>query len=138
MRTDYVEIMLQRLSDSEELRGFRLFRADEFRELGYPVSGTIVVIGLEEASLGCLLGGDSLFGEERLSVIVMTDEKQGGAFCAERARQLCSAMLDCDAEKMIVSVCVEKCMYDRTAFAYKVIMRVTLREHEQHRQGETA
>lgn len=134
MRTDYAEIMLERLSRSSELSGIEFLRTDEFRELGYPVKKPIAVIGKEsENDLGCLLGcDDGLFGSEKLNVTVMTDETHGGAFCADLARKICGVILNCDEERLIVSVCVEKCMYDKTAFAYKVIMRFTLREHGQH------
>ena len=63
-----------------------------------------------------------------MTVRVMTDEQTGGAFCEGCAEQICKAVLQADLTGQIVSVCVEKCMYDKTAFAYKVIMRFTLRE----------
>ncbi len=134
MNNDIVEIMTERLCKCEELRDFRVIRADCFTQVGYPVDKPSAVIGREEEDgLGYLLGcEDSLFGGEKLSVSVMTDEKHGGAFCEEKAKAVCRAMLDNDPDKMIVSVCVEKCMYDKTCFAYKVIMRFTLREHEMH------
>ena len=134
MRTDYAEIMLGLLKQKDELSGFDIIRSEEYRELGYPVERPLAVIGGEaEKELGCLLGcDDGLFGGEMLDVSVMTDEEHGGAYCVEKAKQICRALLACDRGRMIVSVCAEKCMYDSAAFAYKVIMRFTLREHEQH------
>ena len=134
MRTDYAERLLGLLEQRQELSGCTIIRSDEYRELSYPVKGPLVVIGSEEEKeLGYLLGCDEgIFGGETLTVSVMTDEEQGGAFCGETAKRVCAALLACDSGRMIVSVCVEKPMYDKSAFAYKVMMRFTLREHEQH------
>ena len=134
MIIDYSERLRELLEQREELNGFEIIKADEYRELGYPVKRPLVVIGREdERELGCLLGSDEgLFGGERLTVSVMTDEERGGAFCGEQAKRVCRELLAGDSDRMIVSVCVEKCMYDKAAFAYKVIMRFSLREHGQH------
>ena len=79
--------------------------------------------------IGFLLGSeDCILGSEKLTVSVAADGEKGGAFCEELAREVCRAVLEHDGGREIVSVSVEKCMYDRSLFVYKVIIGFTLRE----------
>ena len=69
-----------------------------------------------------------MFGSEKIVVSVLTDEKYGGDYCTEAAKKVCRAVLEGDEDKLICSVCVDKLMYDKQTFAYKVVMRFTLAE----------
>lgn len=133
MLNDWIDELKQALSEHRELGGMRFVRQQEGGRLSYPLTGTLVSLGCEGADkLGFLLGCDGcLFSGEALLVRVMTDEKNGGAFCEQQAESVCRALLEIDGQKRITSVCVEKCMYDRTAFAYNIVMRFTLRERAQ-------
>lgn len=130
MSEDFISEMMRKLALLEEMNGFDLVKADGGREIPFPIKRPIVCFGKEATDkMSFLLGyDDGLFGSEKMTVSVYTDEKTGGAFCEESAKEVCRALLELDETKMITSVCVEKCMYDKTDFAYKVVMRFSLRE----------
>ncbi len=130
MDEDFISEMMERLGLVEDMDGFDLVRADAGREIPFPIKRPIVCFERETSDkLNYLLGYDEgVFGGEKMAVSVLCDEKYGGAFCEEKAKDVCRALLDLDETKMITSVCVEKCMYDRANFAYKVVMRFSLRE----------
>lgn len=128
--SDFSESIIQALKADESFGGCVILRADSSAETGYPVKSPLICVGREECDrIGFLLGSeDCIFGSEKLRVSVINDGSKGGAFCEELARRVCRAVLEHDSGRMIVSVSVEKCMYDRALFAYKVIMGFTLRE----------
>lgn len=130
MDEDFVSEMMEKLTLDEDMSGFDIIRANCGMKIPFPIKRPVVCFDTEPADkLSCLLGYDEgLLGEEKMVVSVLCDEKLGGAFCEEKAKDVCRALLDLDDTKMITSVCVEKCMYDRTDFAYKVVMRFSLRE----------
>ncbi|MBQ9461757.1 MAG: hypothetical protein IJU51_07590 [Clostridia bacterium] len=128
--SDFSERILQALGEDENLSGCRIIRAYSPAKVGYPLKEPVICVSREECDrIGFLLGSeDCIFGSEKLTVSVASDESKGGAFCEELARSVCRAVLEHDGGREIVSVSVEKCMYDRSLFAYKVIMGFTLRE----------
>lgn len=128
--SDFSERLISALEEDGSFADCRIVRADNTREISYPVKKPLVCVGQEEHDrLGYLLGSeDCIFGSEKLTVSVAADGMAGGAFCESLARRVCSALLDADCGREIISVSVEKCMYDRSLFAYKVIMGFTLRE----------
>ena len=126
-----IEKWIGSVSDLPGLGGCRLIKSDEQTELPYPVEAPLICFCREGTDrMSFLLGSeDDFFGSEKLRVTVITPEKQGGGHCEETALLLCRALLNNDAGRNICSVGVEGCRYDKTIFAYKVVMRFTLREH---------
>ncbi len=127
---DFSEKLLALLKADRRFEGCRFIRSDRAMEVAYPLKAPLVCVGREEFDrLGFLIGSeDCLFGSEKLTVSVATDEKLGGAYCEELARGICRGILEADSGRDIIAVSVEKCMYDRSLFAYKVIMGFTLSE----------
>ncbi|GEM_PF-5582459 len=130
MNEAFLRQMTETLRLAEELSGCDVVQAGESRELPFPMSTPRITVGLEEADrLDYFLGYDEcLVSGEKLYVSVMCDEQSGSMHCEAMAKQVCRIVLDADLNRNITSVSVEKCMYDKANFAYKVIMRFVLRE----------
>ncbi len=130
---NFLEEMMAAVQRTEGLQNCRCIQTDSGGMVPFPVARPIICFALEAADrLDYFLGYDEvLFGSEKLKVSVLCEEKKGGSFCETLAKKVCQALLLADTEKNITSVAVEKCMYDKANFAYKVIMRFSLREHTQ-------
>lgn len=130
MNEEYAGSIADALAEDSSLEGMRIVRAFSGEMTDQPINMPLVSVGLESADrYGFLLGYDNdLFGSEKIVISVMSDEKYGGEYCTEAARKVCRAVLSADADKLICSVCVDKLMYDKQTFAYKVVMRFTLAE----------
>ena len=128
--SDFSDRIAEALSADGRLEECRVIRAHEMRMMEYPLRKPLICVGrIELDRLGFLLGSDDcLCGSEKLTVSVTSDSAGGGAYCEEIARLVCTAVLENDSGREIVSVRVDKCMYDRAASAYKVMMGFTLRE----------
>ena len=66
--------------------------------------------------------------DEKAVINVVTDEKQGGAFCEELAKNICIRLIELDEGKNIISVAVDRCVFDKNIFAYKIKITFGLRE----------
>lgn len=130
MDNNFLEQMLAAVQQMELLSHCRCIRAQSGTALPFPVRQPLICFWMEEADrLDYFLGYDEvLVGSEKLCVSVLCEEKMGGAYCEQLAKRVCGTILQADSGKLITSVAVEKCMYDKTNFAYKVIMRLALRE----------
>ena len=131
MHESFLNRMMEAVSCAEELQECRVIRANEGQEIPYPIGRTIVCCSLDKADrMDYLLGYDECICEgEKLCVSVLAGAHFGGDLCEQTAQAVCRTILNADTEKEIVSVCVEKCMYDKINDAYKVIMRFSLREY---------
>lgn len=130
MTSDFTDEIISALKSNRELDDFEIVKSFNGVEIGYPIQKPIVCIGVEKTEkMSFLLGYDNeLAGSEKIIVSVSADEKKGGDFVEQCAKKICSAVLNEDVSKLISSVSVEKFMYDKVNFAYKVVMRFTLRE----------
>ena len=130
MNEDFLNEMTDVIKATDGLKELRVIKAYEGGRLPFPVTKPVVCLSLEKADrMDFLLGYDEcVYGEEKLCVSVLCDESIGAANCESISKEVCKTILDADKKKIITSICVEKCMYDKTNFAYKVIMRLSLRE----------
>ena len=130
MNEEYADSIAEALKENSTLDGMRIVKAFSGEPIDQPVNVPLVSVGLERADkYDFLLGYDNeMFGSEKIVVSVLTDEKYGGDYCTEAAKKVCRAVLEGDEDKLICSVCVDKLMYDKQTFAYKVVMRFTLAE----------
>ena len=128
--SDFAEDITASLSADERFGGCRFAEMYNAEETGFPLKAPLICSGREECErMEPLIGKDEcLLSSEKLILSVCTDAEKGGAFCEELARRICGAVLEADSRREIISVSVEKCMYDRLLFAYKVMMGFTLRE----------
>lgn len=109
---------------------FGLILENDFQQLKFPVRNDIISFGTEKNDrLNFLLGYDIFeSGDEKTVVTILTDEKSGGAYCEQCAKDICMKILELDTDKMIISIAVDRCVYDPNSFAYKVKMSFGLRE----------
>lgn len=130
MISDFTQQIYNSAVNDSFFDNFGLMLENDFRQLKFPVRDNIISFGTEKNDrLNFLLGYDIFeSGEEKTIVTVLTDEKSGGAYCEQCARDICMKILELDTDKMINSVAVERCVYDPNAFAYKVRMAFGLRE----------
>lgn len=131
MNSDFAQKMMEAVQQSADLSACRCVWADQAEMLPFPVKHPIICFGWEPADrMDYLLGYDEvLLGAEKLRVSVLCEQQQGGARCEHLAQTVCQTVLQADSDKQIIAVAVEKCMYDKANFAYKVMMHFTLREH---------
>lgn len=124
------DVMFQRAENAEAFQNFRVLKQFGAEKALFPLPKPTVIFACEwPEELHFLLGyEDGVWGRELMIVSVLSDERMGGGFCEECARQVCEAVLSLDAEKLITGVRVDKLMYDRVNAAYKVMMRFSLRE----------
>ncbi len=130
MSSLFIDKMMAAVKQCSELKDLRLVKAFGGGEVPYPIDKPMACFCEGTADkMDFLLGYDEgLFGGESMVVYVLTDECLGGAYCEECAKKLCNALLELDGDRMITAVSAEKYMYDKVNFAYKVIMRFSLRE----------
>lgn len=131
MSSSFPQEMMTALQQSGQFDDCRCVLADSAEALPFPVKRPIICFGLEKADrMDYFLGYDEvMLGTEKLRVSLLCEQQLGGAYCEQLAQQVCQWLLQADTAKQITSVSVEKCMYDKVNFAYKVIMRFTMREH---------
>ena len=129
MFSNYINGLIDRISESGELNGFEIRRSFDEKETVYPLSSPVLFLDSEEMTEECFLIGGLRLCRECLTACVLTDESLGGEYAKERAREALEAVLRLDTSRQICSVSAEKTMYDKQNFAYKVVMRFTLAEH---------
>lgn len=121
--------MIRALQQNRKLSGFDIGHSPSEKVCEYPLERPVVRLGRKKTEAGFLLGSENLLVEENvLEVTVLTDDKQGAAFCDHCAEEVCRAVLDEDVERRITSAYVEGAMYEKQSFAYKVIMSFRCRE----------
>ena len=108
----------------------KLMKANDFEKFAFPVNKPVVSFGSEKYDrMNFLLGYDIVESADEKAVInVVTDEKQGGAFCEELAKNICIMLIELDEGKNIISVAVDRCVFDKNIFAYKIKITFGLRE----------
>lgn len=121
--------LLERIRESGALNGYRIVKSFDESETVYPLSPAVLCFGSEQAQeSGYLIGSSQRLCRECLVVSVLADESLGGEYAEDCAKEALSVILDLDVGRRICSVSVEKSMYDKLHFAYKVVMRFTLAE----------
>ncbi len=117
------------LSDSV-FENCRLMKAYDFEKLDFPVNQPVVSFSSEKYDrMNFLLGYDIVeSAAEKAVVTVITDEKKGGAFCEETAKNVCIRLIELDEGKNIISVSADRCVFDKNIFAYKIKITFSLRE----------
>ena len=108
----------------------KLMKENDFEKIDFPVNKPVVSFGSEKYDrMNFLLGYDIVESADEKAVInVVTDEKQGGAFCEELAKNICIRLIELDEGKNIISVAVDRCVFDKNIFAYKIKITFGLRE----------
>ena len=108
----------------------RLMKANDFEKIDFPVNKPVVSFGSEKYDrMNFLLGYDIVeSADEKAVITVVTDEKKGGAFCEELAKNICIRLIELDEGKNIISVAVDRCVFDKNIFAYKIKITFGLRE----------
>lgn len=109
---------------------FHLIQSYDFQKLNFPIKNTVISFGSEKNDRMHFLLGYDIFesGDEKVVVTVLTGEKHGGAYCEQLAKDICMKILELDQNKNIISIAVERCMYDPNVFAYKIKMTFGIRE----------
>ncbi len=121
----------EKLKADTKLKNFNIKMQREGQKLNYPIQKPLVVIGSEHSqNVTFLLGNDDfeVIGEV-MTVIVAVDEQQGGTYCEECAKLVCTQLLRADEDRRITSVSADKCAYDKNSFAYRLVMHFALREY---------
>ena len=109
---------------------FRLMKAYDFEKLDFPVNPPVISFGSEKYDrMNFLLGYDIVeSADEKAVVNIVTDEKKGSSFCEEIAKNVCIRLIELDEGKNIISVAVDRCVFDKNIFAYKIKITFGLRE----------
>ncbi len=130
MISDFTQYIYDSAVNDGFFDNFKLMLENDFHQLKFPVRNDIISFGTEKNDrLDFLLGYDIVeSGDEKTVVTVLTDERSGGAYCEQCAKDICMKILELDNDRMIISVTVDRCVYDPNAFAYKVKMSFGLRE----------
>ncbi len=123
------EDLIAALKMNERVRDYEIIHSLPETECAYPLTKPVVCLdSLQEEETFLLGTGNRLLHGGSVQVTVFTAEQQGGAFCEECAGKVCRALLEEDGNRQITAVSVERAVYDRNSFAYKVIMNLRLRE----------
>lgn len=126
---EYIERMITRLKSSTRLEGLEVKHSYDESVCAYPVDTPVVSVGRDSSErVTMLLGGDGSLHSCAMLVSVTADERRGAAFCETCAASVCRAVLEEDDNRYITSVRVERAVYDKSCFAYKVMMSFGLRE----------
>ena len=130
MISDFTQQLYDSALNDHFFDRFGLILENDFQQLKFPVRNDIISFGTEKYDrLNFLLGYDIFeSGDEKTVVTILTDEKSGGAYCEQCAKDICMKILELDTDKMIISIAVDRCVYDPNSFAYKVKMSFGLRE----------
>ena len=130
MISDFTQQLYDSALNDHFFDRFGLILENDFQQLKFPVRNDIISFGTEKNDrLNFLLGYDIFeSGDEKTVVTILTDEKSGGAYCEQCAKDICMKILELDTDKMIISIAVDRCVYDPNSFAYKVKMSFGLRE----------
>lgn len=127
MTEQYLARLIAALRQNPRLLGYDVAYAFPGQACEYPLDSPVVRVGRKKTEASPLLGsGEVLLEENVLEIAVLTDEKQGAAFCDQCAAEVCRAVFDEDRQRRVTSVCVEGAMYEKNSFAYKVIMDIKL------------
>lgn len=130
MTGNFLEKIFERAKSDSAFADFELVKAYENTAVKYPVKKPYVTFSTEYSKTGTVLIGvkNCEMMSESMIVTVAVDESKGGNFCEEKAKDICIALMKLDSEKMISSVSVEKCTYDKKIFGYRITMKFGLRE----------
>ncbi len=130
MITNFTEQLYHRACNDSFFQDFKLIRSYDFQPLDTPVQKNVISFGSEKNErIHFLLGYDTFqSGDEKVIVTVLTNQKQGGAFCEQCACDVCMKLLELDFDKSVISVAVDRCVFDPHAFAYKIKIAFGLRE----------
>ncbi len=130
MISDFTQQLYDSALNDHFFDRFGLILENDFQQLKFPVRNDTISFGTEKNDrLNFLLGYDIFeSGDEKTVVTILTDEKSGGAYCEQCAKDICMKILELDTDKMIISIAVDRCVYDPNSFAYKVKMSFGLRE----------
>lgn len=126
----FIQEMIQKLGSRAELDGFEIKRSYDGSVCTYPMDVPLVTVGRDESEkASMLLGADSgSLHSGGIQISVSTDESRGARFCEECAYLVCTAVLEEDENRYITSVRVERAVYEKSCFAYKVMMSFGTRE----------
>ena len=130
MTGNFLERIFERAKNDSAFADCRVVKAYENTAIKYPVKKPYVTFSTEYSKTDTVLIGvkNCEIMSESMLVTVTVDESKGGSFCEEKAKDICIAIMRLDGEKMISSVSVEKCTYDKKLFAYRIDMKFGLRE----------
>ena len=130
MTEDYIDHLLADIRYSEVFADMKVVRANSFNELQIPCEKPVVSLAYEISDgWEYLIGADdTVMGQPKLTVTVITDERSGSAYCEQTARCVCMELLRLDKRGDYTSVAVERCRYDRNTFAYRSVITFGLRE----------
>ncbi len=126
----FIDEIYQLALDDSVFENCRLMKANDFEKLDFPVNQPVISFGSEKYDrMNFLLGYDIVeSADEKAVITVVTDEKNGGAFCEELAKNICIRFIELDEGKNIISVAVDRCVFDKNIFAYKIKITFGLRE----------
>lgn len=130
MISEFIDEMYDKLRNDPALGAFHFKKENDNSSLGYPLESMMVAIGSEHTdNMSFLLGYEDfeVIGE-RMVVTVMVNEETGCDFCEVCAKLLITEILKLDKSKAITGILIDKCMYDRNHFLYKITVKFSLRE----------
>ena len=133
----FTDDIYERAKKDKFFEDFILKKEYDGERVCYPIEKPIVVFGWEMSdNMEFLLGYDVFeVTGRKLKITVMTDGQTGGAYCEECAKSVCMEIFRLDSEKLITSIFVDKCMYDKNNFACKVNIKFTIRDFVPIEQG---
>lgn len=126
----FIDEIIERTKGDSAFAGFETIKAYEQTKIKYPIKKPYVTFSTETSKTSSgLVGTDEyeIFSEV-MTVTVTTDEEHGGSFCENCAKNICMELMKLDKRKMITSISVGKCGYDKNVFGYRITMKFGLRE----------
>lgn len=93
----------------------------------FPPVGTTAAFGMKNENEGCLIGGTPVVSSS-VEMAVITAEANGGEFCREQARRICTEIMELDNGELISSLRVFPAVYDKTIGGWKTVVEFGIRE----------
>lgn len=130
MVSGFLDEIFEAASGDSAFDGFKLLKAYGNIRIQYPIDNPYVTFGTEQSETDTIILGAEDCGifSENIVVTVSTNEENGGSYCEKTAADVCTAIMRLDSGKMISSVSIGKCSYDKNIFGYRIIIKFGLRE----------
>ena len=130
MTGSFLDEIFEKAKSDSAFSDFKVLKAYGNTRIQYPINNPYVTFGTEQSETDTIILGaeDCEIFSENMVVTVSTDEDNGGDYCEKTAEDVCTAIMRLDSGKMITSVSIGKCSYDKTVFGYRIIIKFGLRE----------
>lgn len=110
------------------LEGISFVSADNTQRIPYPIRGVIASLCSAGSEGSFLLGDSSPVESENVELVVMTEERAGGEFCRDQAKEICTKIIELDGGELIRSVKVLPVVYDSASGGWKTVITLGMRD----------